>query len=291
VVRTWPTRTISGSARAESRNAPCIWRNAPIERGIEAVILKVRAMRALTSIGLCLDQLANPVRVYRVPDRVQVMDLEDRLREMLLLRSADYQLGRRKPAVTILPTDLDFIDSSGERSPQHLGQSRDREKDRERVSVDEHQTRIRVNRPDRGERKHVIGTFEDPALAAGRLMLEVLQKTFVKLVGIQVSSFVEPAAIAGNAIRRAESQAGEDMRRDIRAFLRERALIGAKQAELPRDPPRPEIRAGAGIIGGVGMDHLPDARDKIGTVLRQQAVQEGRARGGSPEMKIGRATD
>jgi hypothetical protein len=39
------------------------------------------------------------------------------------------------------------------------------------------------------------------------------------------------------------------------------------------------------------MDHLPDARDKIGTVLRQQAVQEGRARGGSPEMKIGRATD
>jgi hypothetical protein len=226
VVRTWPTRTISGSARAESRNAPCIWRNAPIERGIEAVILKVRAMRALTSIGLCLDQLANPVRVYRVPDRVQVMDLEDRLRETLLLRSADYQLGRRKPAVTILPTDLDFIDSSGERSPQHLGQSRDREKDRERVSVDEHQTRIRVNRPDRGERKHVIGTFEDPALAAGRLMLEVLQKTFVKLVGIQVSSFVEPAAIAGNAIRRAESQAGEDMRRDLRAFLRERALIG-----------------------------------------------------------------
>jgi hypothetical protein len=215
----------------------------PIERGIEAVILKVRAMRALTSIGLCLDQLANPVRdvgierkpevpierryrVYRVPDRVQVMDLEDRLSETLLLRSADYQLGRRKPAVTILPTDLDFIDSSGERSPQHLGQSRDREKDRERVSVDEHQTRIRVNRPDRGERKHVIGTFEDPALAADRLMLEVLQKTFVKLVGIQVSSFVEPAAIAGNAIRRAESQAGEDMRRDLRAFLRERALIG-----------------------------------------------------------------
>ena len=233
----------------------------PLERGIEAVILKVRAMRAVTSIGLCLDQLANPVRdveierkpevpierryrVYRVPDQVQVMDLEDRLRETLLLRSADYQLGRRKPAVTILPTDLDFIDSSGERSPQHLGQSRDREKDRERVSVDEHQTRIRVNTSDRGERKHVIGTFEDSALAAGRLTLEVLQKTFVKLVGIQVSSFVEPAAIAGNAIRRAESQAGEDMRRDLRAFLWEWALIGCMLRKSgARRPNRRSCRA------------------------------------------------
>jgi hypothetical protein len=72
VVRTWPTRTISGSARAESRNAPCIWRNAPIERGIEAVILKVRAMRALTSIGLCLDQLANPVRDVGIERKPEV---------------------------------------------------------------------------------------------------------------------------------------------------------------------------------------------------------------------------
>jgi hypothetical protein len=69
------------------------------------------------------------------------------------------------------------------------------------------------------------------------------------------------------------------MRRDFGAFLRRVSVDRvhaskiwreqAKQVQLPRHPLRPEVRAGAGILGWIGMDQLPDARDEIGRVLRQ----------------------
>src|SRR6516162_99562 len=123
-----------------------------LERSIEAVLLEARAMRSVAPVWLCLDQTADTGccvgiestakmsvesrhGAYRIADQIQVMDMEDRLGEALLLRGGDHQLGRCQPALAVLTTDLGFIDVAGKRSPEYFGQTRDRQQDCERVPV------------------------------------------------------------------------------------------------------------------------------------------------------------
>ena len=114
-----------------------------LECRVEPVFLEARAVRAVAAVRLCLDKAADPGRgigeqrvaemlvqrrdgVDRVPDQIQVMNVKDRLREALLLRRGDHQLGRRQPAVAVLTTDLGLVDAPGERPPQRFGQPRHR---------------------------------------------------------------------------------------------------------------------------------------------------------------------
>ena len=93
------------------------------------------------------------------------MDVKDRLDELLLPRRSDHHFRCRQPAIAILATDLGLVDAAGERAPQGLGQSRDREKDRERIAVHQDQPGVGIDRPDRAQSKDVIGTFQHPAPA------------------------------------------------------------------------------------------------------------------------------
>src|SRR5215831_10200175 len=183
------------------------------------------------------------------------MDMENRLCEMLLLSRGDHQLRRRKPAVAVLAPDLDLVDAASEWPSQCLSQPGDRQQYGEGVSVNEHQARVRINRPDRGERKDVVRTFEHPAPTPGRLMLQMLQKPPMKAIGLVVAGFVEPAAIARDAVGCVEAETRKDMRGDLGAFLRrcgvdrvhapEIRREQCEQAQLPGYPLRPQIPVGA----------------------------------------------
>src|SRR5215471_3311768 len=194
-------------------------------------------MGAIASVRLCLDQPLDPRRhrglqtltkmaverrhrAYRILDQVQIMDMENRLCEMLLLSRGDHQLRRRKPAVAVLAPDLDLVDAASEWPSQCLSQPGDRQQYGEGVSVNEHQARVRINRPDRGERKDVVRTFEHPAPTPGRLMLQMPQKPPVKAIGLDVAGFVEPATIARDAVGCVEAETRKDVRGNLGAFLR-----------------------------------------------------------------------
>ena len=81
--------------------------------------------------------------------------------------------------------------------------------------MDKDDAGIRIDRAKRVESKDVVGTFEHPASGDTRLMLKMLQETLVKPIGVEVSGFVKPAAIARNLVGRIEAQAGKDMCRDL----------------------------------------------------------------------------
>ena len=159
----------------------------------------------------------------------------------------------------------------------------------------EDQAGVRIDRPYRIECENMVGAFEHPAPAIGRLMLKVLQKAFVKAIGLEVSGFVEPVPVARNMVSRVEAQAGKNMCGDLGTFLgRARvdrvhtAEIRRQQAEEPQlagDPQCPAVEPGLGISRRVGVDQLPDARHQIGGILGQQAVQEGRAGAREPRNK------
>src|SRR5215469_12848920 len=46
-------------------------------------------------------------------------------------------------------------------------------------------------------------------------VLEMLQKTLVETIGLEVSRSVEPPPITGDPVGRIEAQAGEEVRRDL----------------------------------------------------------------------------
>ena len=175
------------------------------ECGVETVIFQPRAVCAVASVWLRLDQAADPVgslwtqrlaKMFverrhgsdRVCDQIEVMNVKDRLREALLPSRGNHQLRRGQPTVAVLAADLGPVDAARERLPQGLGQPRHRQQNGKRVTVHEHQAGVRIDGPYRREGEDVVGTFQDPA-AARRLVLEVLQKTLVKAVGVEVSDF------------------------------------------------------------------------------------------------------
>src|SRR5215472_19251538 len=162
------------------------------------------------------------------------MDMDYRLFEALLVSSLDHKLGSGEPAVAVLPTDFAPVYAAREWPPQHLGQLRDRQQNRKRVAVDKHQARIRIHRAKRAKGKDVIGAFEHPVSGDARLMLQVLQEALVKTIGVEVSSFIEPAAIARNMIGRIETQAREHMRGDLRALLRRGGIDRVHAPKLRR---------------------------------------------------------
>src|SRR5215472_6318445 len=101
-------------------------------------------MGAIAPIRLCFDQPPDPRRhrgpqtltkmvverrhrAYRILDQIQIMDMENRLCEMLLLGCGDHQLRRRKPAIAVLASDLDLVDAASERASQCLGEPGDRQ--------------------------------------------------------------------------------------------------------------------------------------------------------------------
>src|SRR5262249_5416666 len=146
--------------------------------------------------------------------------VKDGLGEPLLLRRGDHQFGGGQPAVTVRTANLGLVDAAGKWPSQGLGQSRNRQEHRERISVHEHQARVRVYRPYRGKREYMVGAFEHPAAPDRGLMLKVLKKAFVKAVRLEMSAFVEPVTVARDAVCRVEAQAGENMRGDLGTFLR-----------------------------------------------------------------------
>src|SRR6516164_5186647 len=109
-------------------------------------------------------------------------------------------------------------------------------------------------------------------------MLQVLQEALVKPIGVEMSSFIEPAAIARNMVGRIEAQAGKDVCRDLRTLLRRRSIDRmhapevrrehAEHTQLPGDTPRPEVGSSTGFVGRIRMDQLPDTRDEVGAILR-----------------------
>src|SRR6516162_326010 len=163
------------------------------------------------------------------------MNVKDRLREALLLCRGDHQLGCLKPAIAILTADFRLVDAASERPPQRLGQSRDRQKDCQRVPMHEHQTSIRVYCADRGEGEDMVRTFEHPAPIADRLVLKVLKKAFMKAIGVQMPGLVEPMAVARDTIGRIEAQASEDVRGDLGAFLRRDSVDRVHAAKIRRE--------------------------------------------------------
>src|SRR4029078_3296303 len=106
-----------------------------------------------------------------------------------------------------------------ERTTQYLGELRDGQKDLHRITMHEHESRIRVDGADGIEGEQVLGTFHNPPPAAF-LMLQVLKKTLVEQIGRQIASLIQPAAVGRYPIRRIEAQAAEHMRGDLAALLR-----------------------------------------------------------------------
>src|SRR5712671_3057166 len=99
----------------------------------------------------------------------------------------------------------------------------------------EYQPGMRINRPDCGKGKDMVGTFKHPTPNTARLVLEVLQKALVKPISLEMSGFVEPTAIARNAVSRVEAQTGKDMRRDFGAFLRRARIDRVHAAKVWRE--------------------------------------------------------
>jgi len=66
------------------------------------------------------------------------------------------------------------VDVTGEWSPQHLGQPRNRQQNRKRVAVDEYDAGVRIDRAKRPEGKDVVRTFKHPMSWHRRLVLQVL---------------------------------------------------------------------------------------------------------------------
>ena len=216
------------------------------------------------------------------------MDMEYGARKGFFVSGADHQPSRGQPALAVLPADVDPVDPTAEWAPEHFGQSRDGRQHRYWVTMDEHQIRIRINRPYRPEREDMIRALQYPAPLAAGLMPQMLQEALVKTIPAEVPGIVEPTPVAGYSISRIEAQAGEQMRRDLGTFLRRTRLNRMQtaelrrqqpeQAQLPRNLLRAPVSAGAGSPGRIGMDQLPYAGHEICRILRQQIVQKGGAR-------------
>src|SRR5215471_15254467 len=124
------------------------------------------------------------------------MNVEDRLREALLLCRGDHQLGCREPALAILTANFGLIDASGEWLSECLGQSGDRQQHGQWIAMNEHQAGIGIYRADRGQREHMVWAFEHPPSIAAGLMIEVLQKALVKPIGREMAGRIKPLAVA-----------------------------------------------------------------------------------------------
>ncbi len=98
----------------------------------------------------------------------------------------------------------------------------------------EHQICVGVDGADRPQREDVVGAFQHPTPGVRRLMLQVLQEALVKAIGVEMPGVVEPLPVARDAIGRVEAQAGEDVRRDLRALLRGTGPDRMQTAELRR---------------------------------------------------------
>ena len=98
-------------------------------------------------------------------------------------------------------------------------------------------------------------------------MLEVLQKPAVEPVRFKVTFGIEPPAIAGDGVGRVESQTGEGMGGDFRAFLGRQRVDRVKPAELRCEQPEhaqlpvdrfdAPVAAKTGIYPRIGKNDLP----------------------------------
>jgi hypothetical protein len=77
-----------------------------LQRDIEAVLLKARATRTVTSIGLCLDQPANPVRHVGI-ERKPEMPIERRYLFASLRFDTTYRI----------PSYRRWLDETGHHAP------------------------------------------------------------------------------------------------------------------------------------------------------------------------------
>ena len=99
-------------------------------------------------------------------------------------RQIAHSLRAVHPSGADFATDLNPIDAAREGPPQHLRQSRDRGEDADRIAVDEHQARVRIDIPDVVNGKNMVRRLQDP-LSARKLGIKMLQKTAMEAVGIE----------------------------------------------------------------------------------------------------------
>ena len=120
---------------------------------IAAVRLRGRVKADAIGRGARQIQREMPVETLdaaeRIPHEIEVVDVENRLGERLLIGRLDHQAGPGKPAIADVATELAAVDMPGKRSPQDLGQTGDRKQDAHRIAVYEDHTGIGVDRADR----------------------------------------------------------------------------------------------------------------------------------------------
>src|SRR5215469_8515275 len=104
------------------------------------------------------------------------------------------------PSRSVQPRGADFaayrhpINAASEGSPQDLRQFCDRGQDAHRITMDEHQARIRIDLPDVIESKHVVRRLQDPP-SCRQLGVEMLEKAAVESVGSEKAAALQPAVV------------------------------------------------------------------------------------------------
>ena len=88
----------------------------------------------------------------------------------------------------------DRVERAGEWPAQQSGQLCNGREHAERVAVHENEPRVGIDRIDRVEGEDMVGAFEHPPALSG-LELEVLQKTFVELVGGRMPMRLQPILV------------------------------------------------------------------------------------------------
>src|SRR6185437_3694590 len=110
------------------------------------------------------------------------------------LRIGDDQSSTFHPTLTDLLADLMAVEFPGKRRAYQFGQFGHGSQYAQRVPVNEHEARIRINLLDCPEREHMVRAFEHP-LPPAHLVLEVLQKTFVETKGREMPFGDQPLLV------------------------------------------------------------------------------------------------
>src|SRR6185312_11503712 len=148
------------------------------------------------------------------------MHVENPLARALPMPAAlDNQARAVCPAFGDLSSDLEPVQRAGEGLAQQCGELGHGGQHRHGIAVNEHKARVRIDRIDCIEREDVVRAFQKPLSRAG-LALQMLQEAFVEAVRFDMAVCLEPALIRRDVVRGVETQALENLRRYVGAFLR-----------------------------------------------------------------------
>src|SRR5262249_28470232 len=213
--------------------------------------------------------------------------------EKTLGRSAPV-VTRREPASDVvgehprhLRPDRERIDRTTERPPQDYMEARDRRDDLQRVSMGDDDVRVGVDGVQRTQAREVWRGLQEPTLARVS-PLQVLEEAPVIAVRRLEVLLLEPRLVGGDEPVRRELEAQERMAEDDDALLGEPCADGMDlpelrgEAEEPADLTCRPLDAWVAVAGRLlgwrrGEAQFPVQWNPARGILRQQAVQEGRA--------------